>query len=85
MPMNNEVVVTCAITGSGDTQDKHPNLPITPAQIMPPMAPTRMTSMGTFTPRPRKSGFRKLSLPLTIRLQMRKPTEITVLSLAEKT
>ena len=31
--MNQEVVVTCAVTGSGDTQDKHPDLPITPRQI----------------------------------------------------
>lgn len=31
--MNNDVVITCAVTGSGDTQDKHPNLPITPEQI----------------------------------------------------
>lgn len=31
--MNNDVIVTCAVTGSGDTADKHPDLPITPAQI----------------------------------------------------
>lgn len=31
--MNTEVVITCAVTGSGDTADKHPNLPITPEQI----------------------------------------------------
>lgn len=31
--MNYEVIVTCAVTGSGDTADKHPDLPITPAQI----------------------------------------------------
>ena len=31
--MNNDVIITCAVTGSGETQDKHPELPITPAQI----------------------------------------------------
>ena len=31
--MNNEVMITCAITGSGDTSKKHPGLPITPKQI----------------------------------------------------
>ncbi len=31
--MNTEVIVTCAVTGAGDTADKHPGLPITPEQI----------------------------------------------------
>ncbi len=31
--MNRDVIITCAVTGSGDTADKHPNLPITPKQI----------------------------------------------------
>ena len=31
--MNNNVIVSCAVTGSGDTAKKHPNLPITPKQI----------------------------------------------------
>ena len=31
--MNTEVIVTCAVTGAGDTQDKHPDLPVTPEQI----------------------------------------------------
>ena len=31
--MNLEVVITCAVTGAGETQHKHPNLPITPKQI----------------------------------------------------
>lgn len=31
--MNNDVIVTCAVTGSGDTAGKHPDLPITPEQI----------------------------------------------------
>ena len=31
--MNDEVIITCAVTGSGDTAKKHPNLPITPKQI----------------------------------------------------
>ena len=31
--MNNEVIISCAITGSGDTAKKHPNLPITPKEI----------------------------------------------------
>ena len=31
--MNNEVIVTCAVTGSGDTLGKHPEVPVTPEQI----------------------------------------------------
>jgi 3-dehydrocarnitine:acetyl-CoA trimethylamine transferase len=31
--MNTEVVVTCAVTGAGDTVGKHPGVPVTPAQI----------------------------------------------------
>lgn len=31
--MNNDVIVTCAVTGSGDTAGTHPDLPITPEQI----------------------------------------------------
>jgi uncharacterized protein (DUF849 family) len=32
MEMNREVVVTCAVTGAGDTVDKHPAIPVT-AQV----------------------------------------------------
>ena len=31
--MNQEVVITCAITGSADTARLHPDLPVTPEQI----------------------------------------------------
>ncbi len=31
--MNRDVIITCAITGSGDTVGKHPQIPVTPAQI----------------------------------------------------
>ena len=31
--MNRKVIVTCAVTGAGDTFGKHPNLPVTPNQI----------------------------------------------------
>lgn len=31
--MNWEPFITCAVTGAGDSADKHPGLPITPAQI----------------------------------------------------
>ena len=31
--MNFETFITCAVTGSGETADKHPGLPVTPAQI----------------------------------------------------
>jgi len=31
--MNFETFITCAVTGSGETADKHPGLPITPEQI----------------------------------------------------
>ena len=31
--MNREVVITCAVTGAGDTVGKHPDLPVTPEQI----------------------------------------------------
>ncbi|HAN59581.1 MAG TPA: NADPH:quinone reductase [Gammaproteobacteria bacterium] len=31
--MNYEVIVTCAVTGAGDTVDKHPAIPVTPEQV----------------------------------------------------
>jgi len=31
--MLNEVFITCAVTGAGDTAGRHPDLPVTPAQI----------------------------------------------------
>jgi uncharacterized protein (DUF849 family) len=31
--MNPEVIVTCAVTGAGDTVEKHPGVPVTPEQI----------------------------------------------------
>jgi uncharacterized protein (DUF849 family) len=31
--MNQEVIVTCAVTGAGDTVGKHPAIPVTPKQI----------------------------------------------------
>ena len=31
--MNSEVVITCAVTGAGDTVGKHPDVPVTPEQI----------------------------------------------------
>ncbi len=29
--MNRNVVITCAVTGSADTVNKHPDVPVTPA------------------------------------------------------
>jgi len=31
--VNFEVIVTCAVTGAGDTVGKHPGVPVTPEQI----------------------------------------------------
>jgi len=31
--MNSDVIITCAVTGAGDTVGKHPAIPITPRQI----------------------------------------------------
>ena len=31
--MNHNVIITCAVTGAGDTVDKHPAIPVTPKQI----------------------------------------------------
>ncbi len=31
--MNHEVIVTCAVTGAGDTVGRHPAVPVTPAEI----------------------------------------------------
>ena len=31
--MNNDVIITCAVTGAGDTVGKHPDIPVTPAEI----------------------------------------------------
>jgi uncharacterized protein (DUF849 family) len=31
--MNHNIIITCAVTGAGDTVGKHPAIPVTPAQI----------------------------------------------------
>ncbi|MEM7293416.1 MAG: 3-keto-5-aminohexanoate cleavage protein [Pseudomonadota bacterium] len=31
--MNNEVIITCAVTGAADTVDKNPHVPVTPEQV----------------------------------------------------
>jgi len=31
--MNKNVIITCAVTGAGDSLDRHPDLPVTPPQI----------------------------------------------------
>lgn len=31
--MNRDVIITCAVTGAGDTLSKHPDVPVTPKQI----------------------------------------------------
>ena len=31
--MNNDVIITCAVTGAGDTVGKHPDVPVAPAEI----------------------------------------------------
>ena len=33
MAMNTNMIVTCAVTGAGNTVDKHPAIPVTPEQI----------------------------------------------------
>ncbi|CAM5432293.1 3-keto-5-aminohexanoate cleavage enzyme [Streptomyces alboniger] len=33
MPVNDEVIITCALTGAGDTVRKSPHVPVTPEQI----------------------------------------------------
>ncbi len=48
------------------------NSPTIPDVIIPPMAPSRMTSMGTFTPRPNSMGLSTMSLELTTMDQIRK-------------
>jgi uncharacterized protein (DUF849 family) len=31
--MNKDVIISCAVTGAGDTVGKHPSIPVTPEQI----------------------------------------------------
>ena len=31
--MNSEIIITCAVTGAGDTVGKHPAIPVTPREI----------------------------------------------------
>ena len=31
--INRQVIITCAVTGAGDTVGKHPAIPVTPKQI----------------------------------------------------
>ncbi|MFJ3597092.1 3-keto-5-aminohexanoate cleavage protein [Streptomyces sp. NPDC090126] len=33
MPVNQDVIITCALTGAGDTVGRSPNVPVTPEQI----------------------------------------------------
>ena len=33
MSTSRNVIITCALTGAGDTVDKHPAIPVTPTQI----------------------------------------------------
>lgn len=33
MTMNQDVIITCALTGAGDTVRKSPHVPVTPEQI----------------------------------------------------
>jgi uncharacterized protein (DUF849 family) len=33
MAMRDKVILTCAVTGAGDTVGKHPGVPVTPAQV----------------------------------------------------
>ncbi|CAM5630657.1 3-keto-5-aminohexanoate cleavage protein [Streptomyces fimicarius] len=33
MPVNQDVIITCALTGAGDTVGRSPHVPVTPAQI----------------------------------------------------
>ena len=37
------------------------NKPITPASIIPPIAPSKITRVGTSTPLPKKIGFKNAS------------------------
>src|SRR3954469_5177185 len=32
-PMNSKVIISCAVTGAGDTVGKHPAIPVTPEQV----------------------------------------------------
>ena len=57
------------------------NRPTTPLRNIPPIAPIRMTSIGTCSPRPRSIGFMKLSLTLTRMLHTVKTLAITTLLL----
>ena len=41
--MDNKVFVSCAVTGSGDTASKHPDLPKTPEQIANAVSYTHLT------------------------------------------
>ena len=31
--MNHNIIITCALTGAGDTVDKHPAIPVTPYNV----------------------------------------------------
>ena len=53
--------------------------PMIPDVINPPIAPMKMTSIGTSTPRPIKRGLRKASDMPTRMLQIAKTTAMIVL------
>ena len=37
--MKKNVIITCAVTGAGDSWDRHPDLPVTPPQIADAVEP----------------------------------------------
>ena len=45
--MNNKVFISCAVTGSGDTASKHPDLPKTPEQIAKSVSYTHLRAHET--------------------------------------
>jgi hypothetical protein len=44
--MNNEVIISCAVTGAGDTVGKHPAIPVTPRQIADAAIESSRYAMG---------------------------------------
>jgi hypothetical protein len=48
--MNYDVIVTCAVTGAGDTRDKNPHVPVTrplPRQRLARLSPISMSATQT--------------------------------------
>ena len=64
--MNKNVIISCAVTGSGDSVGKHPNIPVTPQQIAD--ASIEAANAGAAIAHIHAVSYTHLTLPTMIRV-----------------